>query len=101
MCISLTVQMSFWVKDLDLRYSDKAIIEEGEKLSDRHMYAAHKLLSGEFPSLEGLQSTLLAETGGFLPVNGTQGGFFPEGLHCSLCQVPVDPCMYTCNSMLQ
>ena len=89
MCISLTVQMSFWVKDLDLRYSDKAIIEEGEKLSDRHMYAAHKLLSGEFPSLEGLQSTLLAETGGFLPVNGTQGGFFPEGiysgLHCSLC----------------
>ena len=66
MCISLTVQMSFWVKDLDL--------------SDRHMYAAHKLLSGEFPSLEGLQSTLLAETGGFLPVNGTQGGFFPEGI---------------------
>ena len=62
MWISLTVQMSFWVKDLDLRYSDKAIIEEGEKLS------------------EGLQSTLLAETGGFLPVNGTQGGFFPEGI---------------------
>ena len=68
--------MSFWLKDLDLTYSDKTIIEEGKKLSDRHMHATHKLLSAEFPSLEGLQSTLLAETGGFLPVNGTAGVFF-------------------------
>ena len=71
--------MSFWLKDLDLTYSDKTIIEEGKKLSDRHMHATHKLLSAEFPNLEGLQSTLLAETGGFLPVNGTAGDFFSEG----------------------
>ena len=46
--------MSFWLKDLDLTYSDKTIIEEGKKLSGRHMHATHKLLSAEFPNLEAL-----------------------------------------------
>ena len=81
-CISVTffgLSTDVFLADLDLTYSDKTIIEEGKKLSDRHMHATHKLLSAEFPNLEGLQSTLLAETGGFLPVNGTAGDFFLEG----------------------
>ena len=81
MMILTFVQLStkYWVKDLDLKLSDRTIIEKGGKLSDRHMYAAHKLLGRTFPSLGGLQSTLLSESGAFQPVSGSEGGFINEG----------------------
>ena len=47
-------------------------------LSDQHMYAAHKILAEQFPELEGLQSTLLPQTGSFTPVSQC-GGFLPKG----------------------
>ena len=68
----------YWVADLDLKTGDKVIIERGRKLTDRHMEAAHKVLAEQFPHLQGLQSTLLAQTGGFTPVSECSG-FIPEG----------------------
>ena len=47
----------YWVADLDLKTSDKVIIERGRKLSDRQMEAAHIVLAEQFPHLRGLQST--------------------------------------------
>ena len=47
----------YWVADLDLKTSDKVIIERGRKLSDRQMEAAHIVLAEQFPHLWGLQST--------------------------------------------
>ena len=45
---------SYWVKDLDLRTGDKdVILAESGMLSDRHMYAAHKLMRMQFPNIEG------------------------------------------------
>ena len=58
-----------WVANLDLYYLDKDVIEAPEGLlCDRHMHAAHKLLSNSFPDLQGLQSTLLCQNGGYTPV---------------------------------
>ena len=52
---------------LDLTVYDKGCIEMEEGLlTDKHMLAASKLLKREFPGLQGLQSTLLSETDGFL-----------------------------------
>ena len=68
----------YWIADLDLKTSDKAIIERGRELTDRHMEAAHKVLAEQFPHLQGLQSTLLAQTGSFTPVSECSG-FIPEG----------------------
>ena len=39
----------YWIADLDLKTSDKAIIERGRELTDRHMEAAHKVLAEQFP----------------------------------------------------
>lgn len=58
-----------WLERLDLNHYDKEVIEEGGFLSDRHMYATHKLLKKQFPDLNGLQSTLLNQTAGFTPVS--------------------------------
>ena len=68
----------YWIADLDLKTSDKAIIERGRELTDRHMEAAHKVLAEQFPHLQGLQSTLLAQTGSVTPVSECSG-FIPEG----------------------
>ncbi len=76
--VVLLLQLSrSWISDLDLDVSDKVIITVGGMLSDRHMYAAHKLLASQFPSLQGLQSTLLSQTS-FQPVSEC-GGYTPEG----------------------
>ena len=74
------MQSSFWIRDLDLRDDDKVILEDGCDLNDRHMLAAHKILAKMFPSLEGLQSTLLAQNGSFRPVFSL-GGYLPDGKH--------------------
>ena len=44
------------------------VIESGGWLTDQHIHAANKLLSKQFPELQGLQSTLLSQNGGFVPV---------------------------------
>lgn len=51
-----------WIKDLDLRQFDKDVIAaKAGMLSDRHIYAAHKLLHIQFPKFEGFHSTLLIQ----------------------------------------
>ncbi len=51
-----------WIKDLDFKQVDKDIIVAKEGiLSDRHIYAAHKLLHRQFPKFEGFYSTLLVQ----------------------------------------
>ena len=47
---------------------EKHAIEAGLWLGDDHMYAAHKLLSQQYPHLQGMQSTLLCQNCGFTPV---------------------------------
>ena len=50
----------FWVKELDLTREDKTVLErDGAMLTDKHTYAAHKLLRIQFPHLQGCHSTLL------------------------------------------
>ena len=72
-------QSFFWVKELDLKQFDRDVIETGGMLSDRHMYAVHKMLAAQFPQLQGLQSTLLPQTCGFSPIL-EHGGFIAAGM---------------------
>ena len=52
----------FWVKELDLTFGDKRVLEtDGVMLTDKHIYAAHKLLQIQFPHLQGCHSTLLLQ----------------------------------------
>ncbi len=58
-----------WVKYLDLRHIDKDVIAaKAGMLSDKHMYAAHKLLRLQFPHLEGCYTTLLVQKMSYPPV---------------------------------
>ena len=62
-----------WVKDLDLRQIDKKVIAgKTGMLTDRHMYAAHKLLRQQFPDIEGCHSTLLTQSNSYPPVKSSQ-----------------------------
>ena len=54
-----------WLPELFLRADDKKLIETGDWLMDRHITAAQMLLKKDFPHVDGLQVTLLAETGGW------------------------------------
>ena len=66
----------YWVADLDLKTRDKAIIEKGRLLTDRHMHAAHKVLAEQFPHLQVWE--LLSQTGSFTPVS-KGNGFLSKG----------------------
>ena len=44
------------------------VILHGKELTDEHMSFASMLLEQQFPYLDGLQSTLLAQNNGFSPV---------------------------------
>ena len=57
-CTFDRIQATAWVKDLDLRTGDKdVVLAESGMLSDRHMYAAHKLMRMQFPNIKGCYST--------------------------------------------
>jgi hypothetical protein len=58
-----------WLKPLNLNMRDKLVLEENGMLTDKHMYAAIKLLTRQFPELEGLQSTLLPQNCGFQSIS--------------------------------
>ena len=70
-----------WIPSLDLTVYDKEAIEcDTGLLCDKHMAAANKILARQFPNLQDLQSTLLAQTDGFLPIStGSNAGYIPEG----------------------
>ena len=65
----LSLLIQFWIRALDLRILDKAVIENAGMLCDRHMFAANKLLSSQFPAMQGMQNTLLSQNGRFTPVS--------------------------------
>ncbi len=54
-----------WLPELFLRADDKELIETGRWLTDKHVTAAQMLLQKDFPQVNGLQETTLAETGGW------------------------------------
>ena len=47
----------------------KEILRNGEWLTDDHISLSQELLRSQFPHIDGLQSPLLAENGGFSPVH--------------------------------
>ena len=52
----------------------------GRMLTDKHMHAANTMLSTQFPTLLGLQSTLLVQTAGFDNMDlDFGGGYLLEG----------------------
>ena len=81
-CIILfTLQNTFWVPSLSLTLYDKDVIESTEGLlCDKHMLAANEIFANQFPSLQGLQSTLLCQSDGFVPISVDGGsGYITEG----------------------
>ncbi len=68
-----------WVESLSLNERDKAALEKGRMLTDKHMDAANRMLSTSH--LLGLQSTLLVQTdGGYAQMDlDCTGGYLPEG----------------------
>ena len=42
------------VKDISLTNNDKNLLAHGEKLTDKHMNLAHRILKLNFPSINGL-----------------------------------------------
>ena len=49
------------VKDISLTNYDKDLLVHGEKLSDKHINLAQRILKIEFPKINGLQLTLLQD----------------------------------------
>ena len=52
---------SSWVKikDINLKISDRTVIEQGSKLTDLHINSAQRLIEYQFPKLNGLKLSLL------------------------------------------
>ena len=50
-----------WIKvlDISLTFEDKRILKQGEKLIDKHLNCAQRILKLKFSSINGLRLTLL------------------------------------------
>ena len=59
--------------------SDRQVLVQGKKLTDKHMDAAQKLMQDQFPHLQGLQSTLLSQKRDSIVSVSESGGFLAEG----------------------
>ena len=59
--------VQIWIPTIDLDQFDKDVIMNGGLLCDKHMNAASKLISQQFPAVHGMQNTLLSLTGGLYP----------------------------------
>ena len=49
------------IKDISLKTSNKAIIEQGLELTDLHVNIAQKLIQAQYPKMNGLKLSLLQE----------------------------------------
>jgi len=68
-------QLEAWVclDRVTLNLNDKAVLLDGHCLTDKHISFAQALMKKQFPSINGLKSTLVAERHGkVLPPNGLQ-----------------------------
>ncbi|KAK2166730.1 hypothetical protein LSH36_36g06030 [Paralvinella palmiformis] len=59
---------SFWIPQLHLTKSDREELLSGEMLTDKHIFAAQKLLSQQTPHISGLQDPVMSQIG-FKPVH--------------------------------
>ncbi|XP_033636978.1 uncharacterized protein LOC117297905 [Asterias rubens] len=57
-----------WVPELGLQAKDRTILVDGEWLTDNHIVAGQRLLSRQFPALEGLQEPVLGNVLQFKPI---------------------------------
>jgi len=51
----------FWIKKLDLKWEDKRVLLNNERLNDTHILAAQKLIKSKYKRTIGLQDPLLAQ----------------------------------------
>ena len=51
--------IQWWVLELELRSSEKRILDTGNWLNDCHISASHRLLQQQFPQIGGLQPPVL------------------------------------------
>ena len=59
---------SIWIPQLHLTKCDKDALLSGEMLTDKHIFAAQKLLAQRTPHIKGLQDPVLSQVG-FRPVH--------------------------------
>ena len=73
-----------WVKvrDLSLTYHDKDILERGEKLSDKHINLAQRILKTKFRNINGLRLTLLQDKFHKEPTKNALQIIHTGGDHC-------------------
>ena len=64
-----------------LTVKDKQIIEEGHRLTDKHINFAQRLISSQFPHIGGLQSTLLQDRYYCFPHQSIQAVFCKKREH--------------------
>ena len=55
-------------KNLTLTREMAKTLKNGDWLGDDHIYLAQALLKEQFPFIDGLQSTLLCQDDGFIPI---------------------------------
>ena len=60
--------VQIWIPTIDLDQFDKDVIMNEGLLCDKHMNAARKLISQQFPAVHGMQNTLLSQMDGFVPI---------------------------------
>lgn len=64
----------------------REILMQGHELTDEHISLAHDILKKQIPHTDGLQSPLLSQTNGFIPVQheGIQIHHIPERSHWAI-----------------
>ena len=75
------VQVWVKVRDISLTNIDKEIIRKGEKLSDKHINFAQRLLKAKFPKINGLRLTLLQDKSHKDPTHNALQIFHTGGDH--------------------
>jgi len=61
----------WWIQNLKLKESDRALLLNGSELNDNLINAAHCLLSSQFSEFDGFQNTILAHHLKFWPVSNS------------------------------
>ena len=59
----------WWMKELNLRESNRLILLNGSDLNDNIINAAQRLLKSQFSEIEGFQNTILAHNLKFKPTS--------------------------------
>ena len=62
-------EYDWWIQDLNLEQSDLHILSCDQELNDKLINAAQTLLSRQYPTVSGFQSTLLGTKLGFKPID--------------------------------